>query len=709
MMLPPSSPSTLLTIKGKEYAPEDFWLDWKTVYTYREKIFSSDEELASWRVEESDGLFLYARNKKYDSTGKENGWWYFSQVPGDGNYNTYITEEEKKLFGNESILKLLAKYDVFIEYGPWIGDANKLRKRVLENRQFAHFRKKVRGVIRHLWLDASTYTADQFNKEYQNNTTIHGECIPTEWSKSSIPKDIPNAAHVMLWWTPGAYSREQLIQLIRSMWSGSHVHKSPLLLSFFSAPQEPDKKLKIEQIKDAYRCDAAKNFVMKWIEALGVPIDNCEYVVDYQEWSWITSDRIRVWAKLKKNITVDVWWWKQMTKKAWECIRAVSSRRYTDEQFTDILKEAWTTWVKLHGEWGIKVAQSYLPRKKFSHKVKKRARNIAWTLVWWALLLWWAHEYGKYSKLRDARAYALQEIAYKNIRYPLTWNSSYYQLSDVVNDNLAIESREQRLDFITNHIYDIAITEYRNYPFPDEEFVKAAIMRYIPENIDYFTHSKWPDEYFLSFVHHVLMPHLFSFFGNWEGAWLYDWTKEKDIATLLHNARKSTNEFEIDKFTVDWLGWDTSWVAQTYDLTDLWYVYMVDVKGMLKMVRLWYVTMLHHEWYKTKQWDRILIAWTEEDWFSAATAREFLTFVDEKWYASLLTDKIMYVLDPVQVSEEYDVVKKQIRNYILELNRTWYDLSRLCRGDKDSEIKKLIVWFLANQSAELHESIAWIV
>ena len=70
-------------------------------------------------------------------------------------------------------------------------------------------------------------------------------------------------------------------------------------------PEDPDRKEKIEQIKETYMTEEVKSFVFKLFEALGIDTTNLEFAVEYES-SRKSPDRIKVGARLLEDMELDV-------------------------------------------------------------------------------------------------------------------------------------------------------------------------------------------------------------------------------------------------------------------------------------------------------------------------------------------------------------------------------------------------------------------
>jgi hypothetical protein len=667
-----------------------------------------------WHVHHN---ILYSRSNPDDP--QDNGVQAFLRFSHSEPYATKIVKAEKELFSKHAkeIKKIVGdSFRDIVELGPG-------NEKFTAWMDALGYTAEQKSKMRYIPADVSKVATDAWKEEAQALGIACGNAIHEDRTTA----DFSHVAHGLYLCFGGGLWNNDAAKVVGKLQSGAYFTWGYIINSYFPTPdpQAENYQDHILQLKAMYGDNSADNpyrseevyalakyMVCKPFEALGFPLEKLD--LDVQR---VAGDpaKITLWVRVIEPFTMKIWD-VTYTKEVGDTMLLTPTPRLWQATMETGLHKGGVTPVGNFQDEECCLSIAKLPTKKFAEKTKKRARNIWLILAWTAALSYWVHTYGKYSKLSDARDYALRELSYKNIEHPL---KTLYQVWSTLEDwntayNSATETRIERLNYITNCIYDIALTEYQDYDFPDEDIVKAAIMRYIPDHTDYFTHSKWPDAYFFSFVNHVLMPHLFASFGNQEHVGLYSWMDD-EVKALINSTRTRPSDFDfhISEFKNDLVAGDRNWTTKTYDVTYIGDVYMPTYSGEFKKMKLWYVTTYVEMGTGNWRWvhmsatplNKILIAGDDELWYSVEQARKVIEFVDEKWYASLLTGKIMTMIDPAHASSDHHLLTKKLHQHILELNKQWYDLSWLCRAWKEEQVERFVGGFLLEEWSPLCNEI----
>jgi uncharacterized SAM-dependent methyltransferase len=352
-------------INNQKYNPERFWFSAEQAALYREHILNDSSE---W-------IFLYQRDDLLDKTGKES-WWAL--------YNTLANNEEYWMSAIESsilaqmwsVFKDFLTYTHHIEAGAASWKANKWKNDILP-----HFWKyKSYGRPFYIDVDTSWSLLQSVQQEF-NETGIPAFWLQCDWRSLATMDKYDDKVFYLLWWSIGNFADDQVIEILRNFRSDSIFTWRNIILTQFLKPEEPNKQQKIDNLLNQYRCKEVEKWIMKWCGAIGIDTTKCRFCVEYEE-NNTKADRVKVWIECLEPMDVDIGWEKKVAKNPWEKLRAISSKRWSKNQFSALVKKAWCTMEETFTDDQKRIAVHVLktPPKRMSMATKITA-TIAWTLL----------------------------------------------------------------------------------------------------------------------------------------------------------------------------------------------------------------------------------------------------------------------------------------------------------------------------------------
>ncbi|MFA7285116.1 MAG: L-histidine N(alpha)-methyltransferase, partial [Candidatus Absconditabacterales bacterium] len=246
-----------------------------------------------------------------------------------------VSAAEEYIFKHHPSLGVyIASRKNLIELGHGLGQANKV-KHVIDpccldpDKTYTHYGFDVAGSV-----------AEKLPYEYDTQSHIRGEGVTSNWFDTNLFEEIDNKCYLILGGSIGNYEDADVVRLLSRLTSDSLYTGRPIIVSHFLAPQEPNKKEKIDTICAGYKTTQVEKFIMRGFAALGLDTSAMQLAVTYEESKIGQPARVRVGAKLLKSMKVNIGNGKTMSKRAGEHIWAISSRRYTAQQFEAIAKQA---------------------------------------------------------------------------------------------------------------------------------------------------------------------------------------------------------------------------------------------------------------------------------------------------------------------------------------------------------------------------------
>jgi len=217
----------------------------------------------------------------------------------------------------------------------------------------------------------------------------------------------------MFWWTIGNFSLDQINTLLDSMKSKETLSSTGAVITYFSAPDK-DKldsetyQQEIDKIKAMYGDDKSNPFfnesaresmsdlILSWFTSLWLDTSTLEYAVEYEEANVQTPSRIKLWAKVKEDISIKTSYGQVLSKRAGEYIRAVPSARFTDTEFKKLAEQRnFDVIIQQAHNW---VAVVALKSKTALNDKYRKIRNIGYSVAIAATLIGWYTWYHTYEK-----------------------------------------------------------------------------------------------------------------------------------------------------------------------------------------------------------------------------------------------------------------------------------------------------------------------
>ncbi len=365
-----------------------------------DRIFEKDGVGNGWFLyarenEESSGIekYLHAtENKKYKDIKPTEAGIYELLMAKDGDPRTHA-----------KVYDLLSKSKTIVEIGP--GWVDKLLE-TLEH--FSWWEEWLSSLLSEKRVKLLDIAPEGYVSVKQNILDAikqsKVECIEGNMldETSSAYNNIESTSYFMFGGTIGNFSFDEIVQIFKNMRSKNALKSNSLFLTYFVAPQKPDKK-KIaseeeyeqkqrryekekEDLVSMYTGPWQEDFILSWLEALGIPRNALKHRVEYDEATANRPARIKAGAEFTRDVEIVTPTGKKYTKKKGEHIRAIQSARFTEEDIQSLAKKAWYTLTinaDKYGTW-VAVLQSTLGM----HDRYRKARNIIWWVLIWSALLW---------------------------------------------------------------------------------------------------------------------------------------------------------------------------------------------------------------------------------------------------------------------------------------------------------------------------------
>ncbi len=294
-----------------------------------------------------NGMFLYDWG---DPLGKDNGAHLFSEVTQTKGYQR-LSQWEKNLYKTHAhILKDILDENTrnIIDMG--CGDGEKSAQ-VLDaalGEQLA-WKTYIPADISPYFVDhAGDNVKDHFSKQ---NTNIKTVGMNIDFLTSDAFKDIKHKIYLLLGWSIGNFSDEEIVQILQNMADNSYKETSKAAFSYFTAPDKESETYQddIYKILAAYGDPDTTNpyfdqethqktseRILRWFESLGIERNSIEFCVKYDK----EKKRIVSGVKVKKRIVIKRNG-KNYLKEPGEHIWAIQSRRFSKEDISALISQAW--------------------------------------------------------------------------------------------------------------------------------------------------------------------------------------------------------------------------------------------------------------------------------------------------------------------------------------------------------------------------------
>ncbi len=668
------------------YTPEAFWLSEEMVYAYRERLFTSDENREKSGAKESDGVFLYSRSKEWDTTKKENGWRYFEQVSQWETYYQWVTALEGKIFEKHpEIAEKLKEYRNHIELWPGLWRANKFKNYIYA--QFLRQRKKTKeeqwadadgeGIAENLYqelmqkwythygLDVSWSVTERLSDEYNKKNPIKWTGVNDNWFTTNFFNEIHDKAYYMLGGSIGNFDDGDAVTLLQRLTSDNYrpMKWSPIVLSHFLAPAWEDAEEKQEALCRQYNTPEWKQFIFKWLEALGIPTNKLKFAVVYEEWKDGGPDRIKIGAEILEDITVEVGWWKSMTKKKWEHIRAISSRRYTQEQFKMLAKKAWCKIRETRNEWGVAVSHLEAAPKRIT---KKQKLTAMYSMLLIAALWWVKAANDRYHQMGLAQK---QKEVFEEGFFWWTW--IYNSLETVLNAN---ERQLEEIIALIENRYSAALSE------DAKSSLKTLFYSRSKKNKNYtgpISQSWWRwAQMWWAYDVHLYSPHyLERFVWEYKAVLLDLWVDPTPNAELLKHWGPLQNSYFYTWPKMEFTEVDQElplYQGYLFSISEKWSMSYWSQKTWIKMID-WkpYIVIQPRdgEPYVLEQRPASLIGYER-------SPQKAIRNIIQQWEVTLLAEEVRHFLVESSYKPEdiiYTNGQKLLAEFLTDLYAQWYD------------------------------------
>lgn len=590
----------------KEY----FWywvgdiLDWKKEeYTNEyglkiDYIQSCLDMIFSWSL--TDGWFIYAWFNTQD-----NGSHRFDLVEKSPLYEKNITHKERVLYYDKEFINTMWPYFMkskvknIIELWPWSWEKfpEYRHKWIKEYDEFRpintpHIHKNQK---KYYALDISAQSIENTSKNYWSRdmellSWVIGDFF--EWWE--LPWKLENQWFVFLWWSIGNFPIRKIKELLKHMQSNQRWYSTPALISYFSAPEKnkltPEEyQNKILELKATYGDPDTNNpyydqethraindFIMGGFQALWLPIDKLELVVEYDEspMPW-TPAKIEVGVKILEDFSVKIGHRSYHGSK-WHTLRAIQSQRFSLQDWKEILDKSW--WIVKEnfdndGVWALLIKSKIGYHNKF--KTEKHS------LVSMALLslLTASTVMGRNMISEKSTREKLERISLNDLRDKKITVSTYNNY-----DELDLQQREEWMNKTSLNVYHSIDIRYWSWSFGQDdmiEFIKDDLSQ--QENLSIFGYSGYYKVDVIEYADMFVSKHKRYLEKMWINTTPYankfkvPDVKFKNVINCTWK-EKSFNEFKI--ILRWWFGWttDVSWYKSAlgryqtrfWDIYDLW-------------------------------------------------------------------------------------------------------------------------------------------
>lgn len=441
----------------------------------------------------TDGNFLYAWDK-HDTEGKENGATKFSAIAHSPLYTQEINANEELLLKDNTLDAMIDDISrnkkTHIELGPESGE-----KFIRYSDEWDPGHRNLRDK-KYIGVDVSGVYVDMANKNVEKIGMVC-ESVPGDRFKHSIFDKENDQMYYFFGGSIGNLDRgsiydamppEQsrtIINLLKRMRSNTPFSHVPAVITYFESPDQSDPKYQdaIDKLIATYGWentpyydqkthDAAEDFVLSWLEALGLERSNLELAVAYEKGNESTPLTIKSGARFKNRTEIKIGGYKIVKEKG-EYIRAIKSQRFTQEMFEKIANDAgfMVRYQKsLNG-----VAVAVLQSKLWMNDKFKKIRNISYGIMIGAMLLgWWMltknilhqKEVQQQQKKVDTEFVSKQKMAFYGTDH------GYYELKTDAE-------KIKYIDELTDEIFENIALRY--HVETDKEEIKKIIRSYIKD------------------------------------------------------------------------------------------------------------------------------------------------------------------------------------------------------------------------------------
>ncbi len=548
-----------------------------------------------------------------------------------------------------------------------------------------------------VWCDYSSIFLDSFNQKAKERK-IPCITLAGDFSKNKIFADHEGTV-TMNGWSVGNYTDYENQSLLRKIATGKSRH---IVMTHFVAPSGENKDQEIKKIEEMYHTPEMKNRIMTGFDAMGIPSDKLDFHAEYivgKDWK---TDMMTIGAKVKKGESFSVHGRYHETKTYTEgdYIQAINSRRYSKQQFAEMVQWAWCKVVESFDEDGVAVSVIKTPKRSAMKYIRDSWEDLNMTAK---VLLSSAigipvgivanNAYTGYKANKEKQEISVQ-VDESIIRAKQALTTEFnYDSGNIASKVEWLKLRVQNItDYLTIH-YNFAELDAR---WQDQ--IRWAWKDYVRREWDINKHYEG-DELELM-VKHFILTNASSLISSGLDLKPYmSLESEEDVLAATHLA---IGDYEYGSYTKSMWRWASITKSFTHIAPDgseqrFWrseYSTEEDYRG--------------HNEYLFSTWSLVKLTLNDTTIFlkKKANSHNEYTLKDaqritanyfDKWYVDLLTDKIISQVDRVDkpekmtqsqsIFQEYQEREKSklsrpIKEVLLNLSAQWYDFSDMVYGNR---------------------------
>lgn len=459
-----------------------------------------------------DGSLMYSWSKPDDTTGTENWWYKFSQIPESPAYKQLITDNEEVLYKTwrNEISSIISDANIKRIWDIWWSDGHKFTKimDILD--------PKIMDKKTVITKDISPYLIDEHTKTLQERSHTKNINIQT----TGVLEDFLSDEQIKIQkWEWRAFfvfggsicnlsSDVEVIRFLQTLSSDKVRGSRDIFMTIHTAPDKeqlsPETyQQEVEKILCAYggylpenphfsqaTYDAIKDWISSGI-AHYIGEKNMQFVEFETYWEdlWETWWVVKVWVRVKESFSITTPTG-TVTKQAWDFIEGISSKRYSRKSWHDIVQRAWYSQENFISSGYEGLAHLKTPEYNPSNKTPelKNLQNTIKTSLVTALLVWagiwgWMKRDTKEQKIQKEKDWieAINKYWDQYGRQAMQWYGM-----DFIDGNSLITSWEYGYQ-------EIFLTQY-NLSEDDTEKIKYDFLGWLVEqkkNGNYNTYGQY--------------------------------------------------------------------------------------------------------------------------------------------------------------------------------------------------------------------------
>ena len=310
-----------------------------------------------------DGSLIYSWSKPDDTTGTENWWYKFSQIPESPAYKQLITKNEEVLYNawKNKIRNIISDSDIKRIWDIWWSDGHKFTKimdilgpKIIDNKTV-------------ITKDISPYLIDEHAKTLQERSHTKNINIQTTGVLEDFLSDDQIKIQKWEWRAFFVFGGSicnlptdvEVIRFLQTLSSDKVRGSRDIFMTIHIAPDKvhlsPEQyQQEVEKILCAYggyfpqnphfsqiTYDAIKDWISSGI-AHYIGEKNMQFVEFETYWEdlWEAWWVVRVWVRVKESFSITTPTG-IVTKQSWDFIEWISSKRYSQDSWNSIIQRAW--------------------------------------------------------------------------------------------------------------------------------------------------------------------------------------------------------------------------------------------------------------------------------------------------------------------------------------------------------------------------------